>query len=246
MHTLDTINICTKLNEILKQYGNINFLTKEDLYVLIDFIRNNFNINENETFNVPKFCKDNFNDIIEYDFLKLNDTKIGGFLIKNNFPDKSYIYVNSSKEPLSNIFDLTHEMIHFLLHPENRKYYISSFLCDTDNFEWQANEGAAELLVPYKRFIPSFVKNIKNCNSKNDYDSLLLFFSQIYKVSTAVLEYRIAGLKYEIHQYENGIDINDIELLSKKAQEERKIFIPSYNDKYKSNRKSIKSIIYQN
>lgn len=73
------------------------------------------------------------------------------------------------KELESVAFDLTHEMMHFLLHPENRKYYISSSLCDIDNFEWQANEGAAELLVPYKHFIPLFTKNIKHCTSKGLY-----------------------------------------------------------------------------
>lgn len=241
----NTIKICSNLNEMLEQYGNINFLSKEELYLLIDYIRYNFNIDTNEVFNVPRFCQDNFKDIINYDFHKFNDTKIGGFLVKNKIPEKSYITVNTSKEPISTIFDLTHEMIHFLLHPEDRKHYISSSLCDIDNFEWQANEGAAELLVPYKQFIPNFVKAIKHCNSRIEYIELLNRLSDKYKVSTAVLEYRISGLKYEINQYENGTSIDKIHFLSRRAQEEQGIFINSYNDIFKRKKVELKSILSQ-
>lgn len=243
MNTSDTLEICSNLNKILEQYGNINFLSKEELYLLIDYIRYSFKINIDEVFNVPKFCQDNFSDIINYDFHQFKDTKIGGFLIKNNIPEKSYITVNASKEPISTVFDLTHEMIHFLLHPEDRKYYISSSLCDIDNFEWQANEGAAELLVPYKRFIPNFVKNIKKCNSRTDYIDLLNYLSNKYKVSTAVLEYRISGLKYEINQYENDTPIDKVHFLSRRAQEEQGIFITSYTDVFRKKKVELKSII---
>lgn len=245
MNTSDTLEICYNLDKILEQFGNINFLSKENLYLLIDYIRECFNIDIKNVFNVPNFCKNNFSDIIDYDFHRFNDKKIGGFLIKNKFPEKSRIIVNSSKEPESVVFDLTHEMIHFLLHPENRKHYISSSLCDIDNFEWQANEGSAELLVPYKIFIPNFVKNIKYCNSRTEYIDLLNQLSDKYKVSTAVLEYRISGLKYEINQYENGTPIDKIQFLSKRAQEEQGILITSYNDIFKRKKVELKSIISQ-
>lgn len=243
MNTSSTLEICSNLDKILEQYGNINFLSKQELYLLIDYIRYSFNIDINEVFNVPKFCQDNFDGIINYDFHQFKDTKIGGFLVKNKIPEKSYITVNTSRELISTIFDLTHEMIHFLLHPENRKHYISSSLCDIDNFEWQANEGAAELLVPYKRFIPNFVRNIKHCNSRQEYFDLLNFLSEKYKVSTAVLEYRISGLKYEIHQYENGTSIDEIQFLSKRAQEEQGIFITSYSDVFKRRKRELKTIL---
>lgn len=243
MNTSNTLEICSNLEKISEQYGNINFINKEELYLLIDYIRENFKIDINEVFNVPKFCQDNFKDIIEYDFHKFNDTKIGGFLIKNKFPEKSYITINSSKESICSIFDLTHEMIHFLLHPEDRKHYISSTLCDIDNFEWQANEGAAELLVPYKRFIPDFVKSIQKCHNRKDYNDLLFNLSNKYVVSIAVLEYRITSLKYEIHQYEEGVSIDKIQFLSKRMQEDQGIYITSYNEIFKNKKMELKSII---
>lgn len=241
MSVSKTLDICNSIDEILNEYGNINFLTKEQLYSLIDYIRDSFDINIKEVFNVLKFYQANLSDIIKLNCHKFNDKKIGGLLIKNKFPELSYITINDSKEAESMAFDLTHELIHFFLHPENRKNYISSSLCDIDNFEWQANEGAAELLVPYRRFIPHFSKNIKVCSSRADYLELLSYLSNTYKVSTAVLEYRIAGLKYEIKQFENGTDVNDLQILSKSAQEEQEISIVPYNIMFKNKKNEFRS-----
>lgn len=245
MNVDKTLKICSNLDNILEQYGNINFISKDELYTLIDYIRNCFGIfvKKNEPFNVTEFFKDNFTDIIECHFNPFNDKKIGGFLVKNNYPEKSHIVINSSKEPIYSLFDLTHELIHFLLHPENRQHYISTSLCNVDNFEWQANEGAAELLVPYKKFIPLFVKYIKNCRNYSQYIELIKRMSDIFIVSTAVIEYRVSGLKYEINQYENGINIDELEFLSQRAQEELGINIKSYNDIFKNKRTNLKNII---
>lgn len=243
MRNIKTIEICAELDSVLSQYGNINFLSKEELYAIIAFIRDRFSISTSEIFNVPQFCQNNFKGIIEYEFHKFKDAKIGGFLVKNRLPEKSYITVNSSKEPISSIFDLTHEMVHFLLHPEDRKHYISSSLCDVDNFEWQANEGAAELLVPYRKFIPHFVEGIRTCKNRMDYLKLLQYFSGQYIVSKAVVEYRISGLKYEIFQFEKGTPLNEIEFLSKAAQEKRGIVITSYKERFSSNSKNLKYLL---
>lgn len=241
MQTSEVLKVCSDIEHILNLYGNINFINKEDLYSLISYVRECFEIDPNIVFNVPKFLNDNFRDIINYEKHNFNDTKIGGLLVKNTYPEKSFIVYNTSKDPLSSIFDLTHEIIHFLLHPENRQHYISSS-CAIDNLEWQANEGAAELLVPYKNFIPLFVENIKGCTSRSDYIDILNDFSKKYVVSTAVLDYRVSSLKYEIFQYEQGVSVDDIKLLSKKDQEENGIFISSYSDKF-NNKKDLKSII---
>lgn len=240
----NTLQVCSNLNNILKQYGNINFISKEELYLLIDYIRDSFEISVNgDAFNIIKFYKNNFSDILDYHLHNFNDKKIGGFLVKNKYPQKSHIVINSSKDAYSSLFDLGHEMIHFLLHPENRQYYISTSLCNIDNFEWQANEGAAELLVPYKKFIPKFTKNIKKCKNYNDYISLVKKMSTDFVVSTAVIEYRINGLKYEIYQYENGIPIDKLKFLSQRAQEENGINITPYSIIFKNKKSTLKDIL---
>lgn len=57
MNTSDTLEICSNLNKILEQYGNINFLSKEELYLLIDYIRYNFKINIDEVLMFLNFVK---------------------------------------------------------------------------------------------------------------------------------------------------------------------------------------------
>lgn len=239
---MNTINICNSLNDILNKYSNINYMSKEELYLLLDFIRFNFNISIDEPFNVPHFCKHYFKDLIDFEFHEFNDKKIGGFLVKNKIPEKSFIVINISKDNYSTLFDLTHELMHFLLHPEDRNTYISNTLSDIDNFEWQANEGAAELLVPYKKFIPIFCSKISNCSNNKQYSMLIDELANRFVVSPAVIDYRISGLKYEINQFEKGTDIEHIELLSKRAQEVKGIHINSYSQKFK-NRNFLKNIL---
>lgn len=233
MNTQNTVEICSKLDVILSNYSNINFITKHELYLLLDYIRFNFNISVDNVFNITSFYKNNFRDIVELTFHGFNDVKIGGFLVKNKFPEKSHIVVNENKDRYSMLFDLTHELMHYLLHPEDRENYISSSLCDIDNFEWQANEGAAELMVPYRKFIPIFCDRIKYCKNYLDYSNLIKVLAEKFVVSPAVIEYRISGLKYEISQYEAGINIDRLDLLSKTAQEAQNIYIDSYSKKFR-------------
>lgn len=244
MNTNNTLEVCSNLDNILEQYGNINFISKEELYLLIDYIRDSFEIYlDGDAFNIIKFYKNNFSGILDYQLHSFNDKTIGGFLVKNKYPEKSHIVINSSKDGLSSLFDLGHELIHFLLHPEDRNHYISTSLCNIDNFEWQANEGAAELLVPYRKFIPKFARNIKKCKNYNDYITLVKKLSDDFVVSTAVIEYRIKGLKYEIYQYENGTIIDNLKFLSQRAQEENGINITPYNIIFKNKKNSLKDIL---
>ena len=47
-----------------------------------------------------------------------------------------------------------------------------------------------------------------------------------------MIELRIENLKYEIYQYEKGYDIDSVQVLSNKKQEQKGIHIVSYNVKY--------------
>lgn len=51
--------------------------------------------------------------------------------------------------------------------------------------------------------------------------------ADLFNVTPTVLQNRIISLKYEIHQYLNGTNINDIQILSKNAQEHKCIFVKS-------------------
>lgn len=55
--------------------------------------------------------------------------------------------------------------------------------------------------------------------------------SKYYNVSDVFIENRLESLRYEIDQYLNGCDLNDIEILSNRKQLERGIKAQSLNTK---------------
>ena len=95
---------------------------------------------------------------IELSFTLFESDSIGAMLYKDSF---SAILINSNKSPLDQRFDLAHELIHFWFHPSQTSFSFQKPHLRDKEKEWQANEGAAELLLPYKDFIPRFVQTAK-------------------------------------------------------------------------------------
>ena len=118
-------------------------------------------------------------------------------------------------------FDCTHEIIHFFFHDTPDQNWI----CFEDNerkikqdmyLEWQANEGAAQFLVPYQDFIPRFVQYI---DSQPSFSYLVPEeLANFYNVSPQVINIRMSSLSYEIDQFRRGIAVEDIKLLSRNRQ----------------------------
>ena len=128
-------------------------------------------------------------------------------------PCSSVILVNSNKSPLDQRFDLAHELIHFWFHPSQTSFSFQKPHLRDKEKEWQANEGAAELLLPYKDFIPRFVKTAKYV--EENYEPLEEVYNELarfYKVMPIVVDYRIRNLESEILQYINGTPIERIVL----------------------------------
>lgn len=96
--------------------------------------------------------------------------------------------------------------------------------------EWQANEGAAELLVPYKSFVPE-AANLVHLLENKDYSSFYCLKMELcdkYFISDIVLQNRIEGLMYEIQQYRCGTSLNNLRLLSKNKQQKLGIEVTSF------------------
>lgn len=55
---------------------------------------------------------------------------------------------------------MAHELIHYWFHPEQGAFYPFSPASRDKEKEWQANEGAAELLLPYRDFVPRYVQTV--------------------------------------------------------------------------------------
>lgn len=138
---------------------------------------------------------------------------------------KDTIVLNSCRSSVEQNFDCGHELIHLTLHRSKNDGMFNCFNNRQDGFlEWQANEGAAQLLVPYQDFIPRFSLLIdQNIHGIQDY------LAESYHVSEQVIRFRLDSLAYEIDQYRSGVTIGNIELLSRTQRQKRGIESTCYN-----------------
>lgn len=136
------------------------------------------------------------------------------------------IILNSNRTPAEQNFDCGHELIHLIVHrnlQDNFNCFTKAKPQQNSFCEWQANEGAAQLLVPYQDFIPRFT-NLLNDNVI----SIQSILAEYYHVTIQVINIRMNSLAYEIDQYQEGTDLDKIELLSRKQRKQRGITSTRY------------------
>ena len=211
--------------------GHISYCTKEDLYKYISELKMYMQLSLGDVgLDFFSICKQ----------IKNLDIRIVGFKDKSlrglSHPKDRIILLNSSRSEIERNFDCAHELIHVIKHKNEN---CQSFNCfdrlqpmQNSYLEWQANEGAAEMLVPYKVFIPLFCTNVTKCKGSLDYQNLKEELAEHFQVPVMVIELRIDNLKYEIQQFEQGCDVNHLCILSNNEQLRRGINVPSYNMKF--------------
>lgn len=129
------------------------------------------------------------------------------------------LILNSNRNSVEQNFDCSHELVHLFKHrsiQDDFKCFTKARPRQNTFLEWQANEGAAQFLVPYQDFIPRFTHCI-------DYPSLSTYpildlLADFYNVTPQVINVRISSLSYEIDQYQQGIAVDNIKLLSRNQQ----------------------------
>ena len=95
---------------------------------------------------------------------------------------------------------VVHELVHFFCHNLDR------FMCNPftnvvyGKFEWQANEGAAELILPHKFFVEDFHISMQEYG---DINKAIKNTAKVYKVNEQVVKYRLMNLQDEFLQYKN-------------------------------------------
>lgn len=141
------------------------------------------------------------------------------------------IVLNMKRNFLEQNFDCSHELMHLCLHRNNGQ----EFSCFTQTkpsqsrfLEWQANEGAAQWLIPYQDFIPRFSSYI---DQPNDISSCTILedLANHYHTTTQVIKNRINSLNYAIDQYRTGVPISEITILSKSQLDKMGIHPTDYN-----------------
>lgn len=110
-----------------------------------------------------------------------------------------------------------HELIHYFLHDIS----YCQLMCSEKNIkqdsyiEWQANEGAAQFLIPYQIFIPKYLE-LENKHAYSFWETESIEeLAEYFNVSYGVIKNRINSLETEIVQYKEGISINALTVISK-------------------------------
>ena len=173
---------------------------------------------------------------VEIAAIPFNTKNLRGIVhIAENANENHVILINSNNSKLEQNYHGFHEFAHILTADEpgvtiNCLEEIKPN--QTDYIEWLANEGAAELVMPYKEILPYIKEGIKyydKCTSCPVY-ALTSDMSSKFGVTSTVAQYRITSLSYEIWQYLNGTPIERIRILSHSEQQRRNIKIESLFD----------------
>lgn len=202
---------------------NNKFLNKSELYLMIDMLRKHLNLPQNY---IPldsvalahRVCK---NPIIEQ--LNFETTSICGMLYVGEKTTTIGLNVNRTKEMQN--FDCCHELIHYFCHDIKECQCVCSEISSSTKsitqsplWEWQANEGAAEFLIPYRTFIPTYVALSRKYARDFIKTPPEKELAKIYNVTETVIRNRIDTLNYEIYQYLSHGNINNIQILSSRKQ----------------------------
>lgn len=206
------------------------FWTKQRLYNEVDYIRSKIE-------DIPYPCDSH--QLIKTFCLKpevvsvnFESSKICGMLIKGKTTTTIGVNANHSKEQQN--FYLMHELFHYLWHDDKTDAvkFCNDIFSQNDFAEWQANEAAAEMLMPYRKFIPSFVSA---CKTNIYYGSAAIRdaknqMATRFGVTERMIHMRVNALKYPISQYQKGAKVDELQIISQRKQDELGIKVLSYND----------------
>ncbi|MEL7655884.1 MAG: ImmA/IrrE family metallo-endopeptidase [Bacillota bacterium] len=210
------------------------YIDKAALYARIEERRNRWGISLSDyPINILNMCK-SFKYLIIQE-APFTTPGLRGIATKRELPNKSDIIIlNSCRTDLEKAFDCTHELIHLA---EHRQVKAQSFHCfekilpqQNAFLEWQANEGAAEMLVPYMLLLQMINERKNYLQSWRGISGLNKLIAEYFNVSEAVISFRFESLKYEINQLLEGCPIDRIKILSSKKQSQLGIRSKSLND----------------
>ena len=165
----------------------------------------------------------------EIEIIHFSDARIGGLLCREK--NVTRVALNALHSGARRNFFCAHELIHYCLHGDRAKMWVcgdpsgGGVIAGADAYaEWQANAGAAELLMPYARVIPEFADALsvrrpffREQHLRDMYESM----ARKYFVSGTVMEYRVNELIYETIQYVSGTPIEQVTLMSRREQSKR-------------------------
>ena len=190
-------------NKILSRPELYDIVTKKIIELGLNPFSSSYRINAIELAHIV--C-----DNLSLEILEFKKTDICAILVK--MPEETAIALNARRSLAGRNFDCMHELIHYWFHDQPAYQCIEGV---NTSIEWQANEGAAQFLVPYQNFIPNYcaiidglsIISIKTIQSKID-----ARLAMHYGVGERVIEYRRKTLMPEIEQYIKGTPMEKIKI----------------------------------
>lgn len=205
--------------------------TKLELYHFSNQLYEHFNID------YCSFPIDSISLCSQFAEVRYHSFKTNGFCAAILLGEKSdTVVLNARRNSVERNFDCGHEIIHMTKH---RDLGIGAFSCmdmkpkqpfGGGYWEWEANEGSAQFLIPHYSILPEIKKAYPFLKTSSDYRSFKSDMAEKYGVTDAVINYRFESLKYEIQQYLEGTPLHEIKILSNKQQMQRGIKVKSLND----------------
>lgn len=207
------------------------YYSKEGLYREIHQIKEFIGIPYDAyDFNIIKYC---MNTGVLIESIPFSTHGLRGMAVIGSGDQEDIILLNSNYSKCEQNFYCGHEIIHLCLHRDVGKRSFNCFenvgAAQNPYLEWHANEGAAELFVPYKTLLPLIKQKIGLSRDYRVIESVKKELADIFNVPEIVIKYRLENLKYEIYQFLNGASLENIKILSLKQQKERGIFVDSLN-----------------
>lgn len=223
-----------------------NILIKEEVYILVYFYKDQLycemgNLKKSLGL-LPDTCKINWVEFtkeqrrhpVGIKAVPFENQSLRGMASVGRNSQIDVILLNTYRNENEQNIDCIHELIHLKEHREERG---GSFTCFDDvtkyqnpYLEWHANEGSAEIAVPYKKLLPIIKEYYPYLNNWKAIYSFKEYLASEFCVTSAVIKFRLENLKYEISQYISGVPLDHIKILSLNQQIELKINVTSLNE----------------
>ena len=207
-------------------------LSKAELYQCVDAFRQQVGLDKvYKNIHFVRWCRNSgFARVEEVPF---RTRALRGMAYLADNPDESnVILLNKSRSNYEQTFYCAHEMIHIGLHSNEQIHTFQCFdqPCQNDFLEWQANQGGAELTLPYRDFLPLIRANFPAITDPSFYRLFRFNVADRFRTTESVVQLRFEDMKYEIAQYLNGTPLSRLEFLSARQLQRRGISVPSITD----------------
>lgn len=160
------------------------YIKKENLYKLIDEKLSELGITHKDYPLDARAIAQSIGPSLKIEYHKFPTNKMGGILYKGE--EISSMALNTLRSEKGQNFDCMHELIHYWFHPPGTMLCVdSNYIHQNSGREWQANEGAAQALMPKDLFICKYIELDGNISALSDF----------FMVGERCVEFRINNLK---------------------------------------------------